>query len=110
MIERVNGDMARKVKRRIGSGWWKAVEITGWVVIAVALAFLVYSLELGIRYASRGAGNLFEVLSAGAALFFGAVLTIVARESDSEWLCSCCKKPLRHKDDKACLHCMVLFD
>lgn len=110
MVERANEGMARKVKRRIGSRWWKTVEITGWVVIAVGLVFLVYSLHLGIRYVNRSAGNLFEVLSAGAVLFFGSVLTIVARESDSEWLCSCCHKPLRHKDDKACLHCMVLFD
>jgi hypothetical protein len=102
--------MARKVKRRLGSKWWKTIEITGWAVIAVGLIFLVYSLNLGIRYANRSVGNLFEVLSAGAALFFGAVLTVVARESDSEWMCSCCRKPLRHKEDKACLNCMVLFD
>ena len=102
--------MAKKIKRRAGSKWWKMVEIAGWVVIAVGLAFLVYSLDSGIRTRNRNVGNVFEVLSAGVALFFGAVLTVVARESDSEWLCSRCQRPIRDKEDKACLNCMVLFD
>jgi hypothetical protein len=43
-------------------------------------------------------------------VFFGSILVVVSRQSDAKWFCSQCHKELRNKDDRACLHCMTLFD
>jgi len=102
--------MAKRVKQRLGSRWWRTVEVAGWTVVAGGFLFLVYSLDAAIRAGNSAEQPPFEALGAGAACFFGSVLAMVARASDTQWSCSPCEKPLRAKGDKACLNCMVLLD
>jgi len=102
--------MAKRVKQRLGSMWWRPVEVAGWTVVAGGFVFLVYSLDAAIRDGKSAEQTLFAVLCAGVACFFGSALARVARASDTQWSCSRCGRPLRAKDDKACLNCMVLLD
>jgi len=99
--------MTKRIKERVGGRWWRMLELTGRTVVAGGFVFLVYSLDAGIRHEDGAAGYGLMVLSAVAALFCGTLLMVLARTSDTRWLCSRCKKELRVKHLKACVNCMV---
>jgi len=102
--------MAKRIKQRTGKRGWRFVEIIGWIALAGGFIFFVVSLDASIRREVNTLDNLLKIGAGAITLCLGAVLVVSARDSDSEWICSRCKKQVRSREDKACLNCLVLFD
>ena len=102
--------MPKRIKQPVGSRWWRLVEVTGYVTLAVGLAFVIYSLDAAIRTEENTGGSMARVLTGCAVLFLGFVMAAAARQSDTRWLCSRCGEQLRLKDDRACLRCQSNLD
>src|SRR2546430_9170988 len=77
--------MAKRVKQRLGSMWWRPVEVAGWTVVAGGFVFFVYSLDAAIRDGKSAEQTLFSGLCAGVACFFGSALGRGARASGTPW-------------------------
>ena len=102
--------MPKRIKQRVGSRWWRLVEVTGCVTLAGGLAFIMYSLDAAIRAAENVDGNMAGVFAGCAVLCIGFVVAAAARQSDTRWLCSRCGKQLRLKEDRACVRCQTILD
>jgi hypothetical protein len=102
--------MPERIKQRVGSRWWRLVEVTGCVTLAGGLAFIMYSLDGAIRTEENAGGNMARVLTGCAVLFLGFVMAAAARQSDTRRLCSRCGEQLRFKDDRACVRCQTILD
>jgi len=102
--------MSKRIKKRAGSRWWRFVEITGCLMLAGGLAFILYALDASIRTEENSSGNLSRVITGCAVFFFGFVIMAAARQSDNCWSCSRCGEQLRLKDDRACLSCQTVLE
>src|SRR5438309_10765187 len=102
--------MPKRIQQRVGSRWWRSVEVSGRVTLAGGLTFIMYSLDAAIRTDENASGNVGKVLIGCAVLFLGFVMAAAARQSDTRWRCSQCSEQLGLKEDRACVGCQTILD
>ena len=86
------------------------MEVAGWLAMLPGLIPLAWAVLSAIRAADFRIEHLQAFVGGFAMVFFGSILVVAARRSGIKWFCSRCHAELRNSDDRACLHCMTLFD